>query len=259
MASNLRYETIGEGVPLVLLHSLIADSTSFRPLAQRLAGERRSILVDLPGFRGSPPAKPDLGGYAESVAALFEGLGLPNGADVIGNGLGGFVGLVLASRHGERFRRLVLIGSTFAFPEAGRSNFRAMAEKVEADGMDALADAAMKRMLPDDFRAAHPAVVQEREAAFRQIDPKVFAATCRLLAGMDIGPDLEHVENPVFILAGSLDQATPPALGRALAARLADCEMMEMPGLGHAPHVQDPDAVIELIAPFLELRSAPRP
>ena len=255
----LIYEAIGEGPPLLLIHSLLADRSSFRPLAQALAGERRSILVDLPGFGASPAQEANLTGFADSVAGLFDALDLPRETDVIGNGLGGFVGLMLASHHGEKFRRLVLIGSTFAFPEAGRNGFRAMAEKAAAEGMDALADAAMQRMFPDDFRRAQPAVVKERETAFRGIDAETFAACCRLLASMDLGAELDRVKNPTFIVTGSLDGATPPALGRALAARLKDAEMMELAGLGHAPHVQDPASVVELIAPFLELQSAPRP
>jgi 3-oxoadipate enol-lactonase len=76
---------------------------------------------------------------------------------------------------------------------------------------------------------------------------------------MDLGPELASVKNPTFIAVGSLDGATPPALGRALAARLKDAQLMELAGLGHAPHVEDPAAVVELIAPFLELPGAPRP
>jgi 3-oxoadipate enol-lactonase len=259
MSTTLSYETIGEGPPLLMLHSLLSDRSSFRPLAHRLAGERCSILIDLAGFGGSADQASDLAEHAEKVAEIVHSLDLAGRMDVVANGFGSFIALLLASSYGERVNRLVLIGSTFAFPEEGRNGFRAMAEKAETEGMDALADAAMKRMFPDDFRAAKPNVVHERETAFRRIDPGVFAASCRLLAEMDIGPALERVKNPTFIVVGSLDGATPPSLGRALAHRLKDAEMMEMVGLGHAPHVQDPDAVVELIAPFLQLKSAPRP
>jgi 3-oxoadipate enol-lactonase len=253
-APRLDVEIIGKGRDVVLLHSLLSDRSSFEPLAARLAGQRRLILVSLPGFGASPPAGSALSDYADALAAAFDDLKLPRETDVLGNGLGGFVALMLASRHGARFGRMVLVGSAVAFPEAGRATFRALADKVDKDGMAAVADAAMRRMFPEPFIAANPEVVAGREAAFRRIDPVVFAEACRMLAALDLDPDVARIRNPTLIVVGAADQATPPALGRALADRLADATMLELPGLGHCPHIQDPDAFVAAIAAFLELR-----
>jgi 3-oxoadipate enol-lactonase len=253
--ASLDVEIVGEGQNLVLLNSLLSDRSAYRPLAARLAGERRCVLVNLPGFGASPPAGPALSDHAERVAALFDELALPPGTDLLGNGFGGFVALTFASRHGGKFDRLVLVGSAVRFPDAGRATFRAMAEKAEAEGMAALADAAVRRMLPDDFIAAHPEVAAERAAAFRRFDPAVFAAACRTLADMDLAADLPKIRNRTLIVAGDKDGATPPALARDLAARLPQAEWVEMPGAGHVPHVQLPDQFIAAVAPFLGLSS----
>ena len=90
----------------------------------------------------------------------------------------------------RRFERMVLVGSAIAFPEAGRATFRALADKVEEGGMAAVVDAAMRRMFPEPFIAANPEVVAGREAAFRRIDPAVFAAACRALAALDLSGEL---------------------------------------------------------------------
>jgi 3-oxoadipate enol-lactonase len=250
---RLDVEIVGAGRDLVLMHSLLSDRTSFEPLAARIAGERRLILVNLPGFGTSPPAGAALGGYADAVAGVFDDLALSPATDVLGNGLGGFVALSLAIRHGGRFERMVLVGSAVAFPEAGRATFRALAGKVEQDGMAAVAGAAMRRMFPDEFIAAHPEVVAGREAVFRRIDPRVFAAACRALAALDLGAELKRILNPALIVVGARDEATPPALGRELADGLANATLVELPGLGHCPHIQDPDAFVAAIAPFLGL------
>jgi 3-oxoadipate enol-lactonase len=250
---RLDVETIGEGRDLVLLHSLLSDRTSLDPLAERIRHRRRLILVNLPGFGQSPRAGPALGDYADSMAGLFDDLALPPETDVLGNGLGGFVGLQLAIRHGKRFDRLVLVGSAIAFPEAGRAIFRALADKVEREGMAAVTGAAMRRLFPEAFIAAHPDIIAGREAVFEQIDPAVFASACRALAALDLDAELTHVRNRTLIVVGELDEATPPALGRALAGRLADARLTEMPGLGHCPHIHDPDAFVAAIAAFLDL------
>jgi len=256
-ASRLEVEIVGEGRDLVLLHSLLSDRSSFEPLVARLAGERRLVLMSLPGFGASPPAAPVLGDYADAVAGMFDDLALPPETDVLGSGLGGFVTLMLASRHGTRFARMVLVGSAIAFPEAGRATFRALADKVEQGGMGAVAGAAMRRMFPEAFIAANSEVVAGRAAVFRRIDPAVFASACRMLAALDLGPELARIKNPTLLVVGAEDQATPPALGRALADRLADARVIELPGLGHCPHIQDPDAFVGAIAPFLGLRAQP--
>jgi 3-oxoadipate enol-lactonase len=251
---RLDVEIVGEGRNLVLLHSLLSDRISYEPLAARIAGERRLILVSLPGFGHSPCVGPALSDYADAVAAMFEDLGLPPETDVLGNGLGGFVALALAAGHGVRFARMVLVGSAIAFPEAGRATFRALADKVEQGGMEAVAGAAMRRMFPEPFIAVNSEVVAGREAAFRRIDPAVFASACRMLAALDLSSELARILNPTLIVVGAEDRATPPPLGRALADRLANARLVELPGLGHCPHIQDPDAFVAAVAPFLHLR-----
>ncbi len=252
--SHLEIEDVGSGPPLLLLHSLLSDRTSFARLATLLADRRRSILVNLPGFGASPPTEPALAAYAERVLELCDELALPPDTDVLGNGFGAFIALAAASRRSESFGRLVLAGSGVAFPEAGRATFRGMAEKVERDGIDSLADAAMQRMLSREFIAANPDIIAERRAAFTAIPPDVFAGACRALATLDLSAELSRIRNPVLVVVGSLDPATPPALGRDLAERLPDARMIEMPGIGHAPHVEDPEGFLAAIGPFLGLK-----
>jgi 3-oxoadipate enol-lactonase len=253
--TRLDVEIVGEGRDLVLLHSLLSDRTSFEPLAGRIADQRRLILVNMPGFGKSPRAGPAISDYAERIADLFDELVLPAETDVLGNGLGGFVGLELAIRHGVRFDRLVLVGSGVAFPEAGRATFRALADKVEREGMAAVTAVAMRRMFPEAFIAANREVIAGRSRVFERIDPAVFASACRALAALDLDADLPRVRNRTLIVVGAQDEATPPALGRALADRLTNAQPIELPGLGHCPHIQDPDAFVAAVAPFLGLQA----
>jgi 3-oxoadipate enol-lactonase len=249
--SRLDVETIGSGPDIVLLHSLLSDRSSFLGLAQRLAPERRVSMVNLPGFGTSPAAEPR-DGYADRIAEVTCGLG-PGRPDVVGNGLGSFVALKLAARHGGRVGKIVLLGCAVAFPEQGRATFTALAEKVQQGGMAAVADIAMARMFPEDFIAAHPDVVAERKSVFLRIDPVAFAAAALALATLDLSSELDRVRNPVLIVVGEKDGATPPALGRDLAGRLPDARLVELPGIGHAPHIHALDLLVATVGPFLGL------
>lgn len=248
---RLDVETTGRGPDVVLLHSLLSDRSSFLGLAERLAPERRVSMVNLPGFGTSSPAEP-LRGYADRIAAYCATLG-PAKPDVVGNGLGSFVALTLAAYHGQSIGQIVLLGCAVAFPDQGRATFTALAEKVRRGGMEAVADIAMARMFPEDFIAAHPDVVAERRAVFLRIDPSAFAAAATALATLDLSSDLDRVRNPVLLVVGEKDGATPPALGRDLAARLPDARFAELPGVGHAPHIHALDLLLEQVGPFLGL------
>jgi len=243
---------VGEGPDLVLLHSLLTDRSSFDQLASRLSHHRRLAIVSLPGFGASAPAKP-LTGYADRIAELFEDLGLPPGTDILANGLGSFVALKMAARHRAMAGRMVLLGAAIAFPEAGRQTFRALADNVEREGMEAVAGVAMARMFPDDFIAANPAVIADRRAVFCRINPAVFAAAARALANLDLTSELNRIRSPVLVVVGERDGATPPVLGRELASRLPDARIIELAGIGHAPHIQAPDELVKAISPFLAL------
>ncbi len=250
---RLDVQITGEGRNLVLLHSLLSDRSSFGPIVSRIAGRRRLISVNLPGFGTSPSSGPAISDYAESVASTCEAMALPPETDVLGNGLGSFVALSLAARHGAKFDRLVLVGAAVTFPRAGKDTFIALAETVERDGVPAIVDIAMRRMFPEDFIAARPEVVAERAAVLRGIDTAVFASACRALAALDLGGDLPRIQNSTLIVVGEKDGATAPPLARELGARLANAEIVEMPGVGHCPHLQDPDGFIAAVAPFLDL------
>ena len=237
----------------MLLHSLLSDRSAFSEIVSRLSAHRRLILVNLPGFGASAPAGPSIQDYAGRVAAMFGDLALSGETDVLGNGLGSFVAMSLALGHGSRFDRLVLVGTAAAFPETGRETFRMLADKVESETMADVAHVAMRRMFPEEFIVANPNIVADREAVFRRIDPVVFAAACRALASLDLGPDLPRIQNPALIVVGLEDTATPPPLGRDLASRLPNADVIELPEIGHSPHIQNPDGFVAAIAPFLGL------
>ena len=244
---------VGAGRPLVLLHSLLAERSIFDAVAARLAAERRIIVPDLPGFGLSTPVDADVGRVADRIAAAMDALALPPDCDVLGNGLGAFVALALADRHGARIGRLVLAGVGLAFPEAGRAVFRSMAATVERDGLPAIVPAAMGRLFPEDYAAMNPDVVQQRTEAFLRTDPVLFASLCRTLAGLDLSDAASRVRNPTLIVVGERDAATPPPMGKALAERMADAQYLELAGLGHAPMAQAPLAFVAAIAGFLGL------
>lgn len=244
----------GSGRAMVLLHSLLSDRGAFDRIVPRLARERRVLLPDLPGFGNSAAAGPRLEDFADRIAANFDRLGLnPNETDVLGNGFGGFVAVALAVRHGRKFDHLVLVDTGAAIPEAGKPAFEKMATAVESGGMAAVLEAALARMFPADFLAAHPEIAAQRRAALLAMNPQRFAAACRALAALDLRGAIKSIRNPTLVIVGLKDTATPPALSHELAATIPGAQLVEMPHCGHSPHIQDPEGFWNALKPFLGL------
>jgi len=248
---KLDVEQVGSGRELVLLHSLLTDRSAFDRVVSALSATRRLTLVNLPGYGASSPAGDDVESYADRVAELFPALELPPQTDVLGNGFGGFIALSLATRHGTLFDRLIVADALAAFPDPAKLPLRNLAAKVAQEGMTGALDAAIQRMFPPAFIAAHPEIVAERRQALGKADPACFRAACIALARLDFTPVLGTIRNPTLVMAGALDQTTPTALVRELSTRIIGAEFLEIPGCGHCPQIEDPPAFIKAVNDFL--------
>lgn len=248
---RVEYEQAGHGPDLLLVHSLLTELSVFDRVLPQLAATGRVTRINLPGFgRSDPAVLESVADHADHVARVMRALALPPVTDVFGNGFGAFVAAELAIRHGAGFRHLVLADVVAAFPEPARAPFRAMAEKVHAGGMPAVLDAAIGRMFPPAFAERHADIVATRRSALAAVAPDCFARACLALAQLDLAPRLAGIRNRTLVLCGALDQTTPPALARALAAAIPGATYREIPGSGHCPMLEQPDALVALVREF---------
>lgn len=232
---------------LVLLHSLLTDRSAFDPVRAALASEFRLHVPDLPGYGASPSrGEASIEAYADRIAPE-----IPEGAAVLGNGFGGFVSVALAIRHGARVDALIAAPALAAFPPPAREPFRVMATKVREGGMAAVLDAAIQRMFPPAFIAAHPDIVVERRRALAKADPQAFARACLALASLDLKSDLGKIRCKTLVMAGELDQTTPAALARELASGISGARFEELKGCGHCPQIEAPQAFVAAVRGFL--------
>jgi 3-oxoadipate enol-lactonase len=245
--------SVGEGPSLVLLHSLLIDRSAFANVVPALAKHRRVHLVALPGFDGSTAAGPGVEDHADRVAEALPLLGLGPGSAVLGNGFGGFVAVALAARHGALFEKLLLVDTAAGFPAAAKAAFSVMAEKVAGGGMGAVAEIAARRIFHDAYLNQHPEAVSERRAVLLRFNADAFIAACRVLERVDLTAALSRIANPTLVVVGEFDAATPLDLARELAQRIRGAQFVLLPGCGHCPPLEQPDAFLAAAGPFLGL------
>ncbi len=246
--ADVQIDRRGEGPPIWLFHSLLADAGSCAPLADRLAADFTVFLPDLPGFGGSAACGPALADVAGRMAHAIRAASGP--AMVFGNGYGGFVALTLALLHPDLVTRLVLAGTAATFPEAGAAQFRGMQAGARTKGLAAIADVAMLRLFPAEIQAGLPAIMAERRARFLATDVEVFAGACAELAALDLRDSAPSLTLPALLMAGDQDQATPAPLAEELAGLMPNAQFKLLDGCAHVPQLQDPDRIAADIRAF---------
>jgi 3-oxoadipate enol-lactonase len=242
---------VGAGRDILAVHSLLTDWTAFRPVLPWLAARFRVTLVNLPGLHGSAPVVAGIENYGSWLAKAFDGFGLGADSIVIANGFGGTAVLAMALNNGARFGKMILSDVAAGFPPEGRDAFEIMAAKVGEGGISSIADIASRRVFHNAYLKAHPEAVEEQRRVLMQYEPSAFVAACRSLMTADLTPRLPSIANPALVLCGELDAATPPALCRDLARRLLKARYAELPGCGHCPPLEQPEAFIEAIRNFV--------
>jgi 3-oxoadipate enol-lactonase len=246
---TVSFSETGSGPVRLVLHSLLTDRNAFDLVTTPLGG--RFIAMDLPGFGATATARPDIDDYANRVGALIETLELDR-PTLIGNGLGAFVALGTAIKHGDLIGRLLLVGCGPGFPEPAKGAFTRMIEVVEDGGMEAVIPIALRRIFTESHLEKHPDMADERAEVLRRTDPGAFINACQALHALDYRALAPTIGNPTMIVVGEEDEATPPHLAEELHTLIPGSALVRLPGVAHAPQLQDPAGFISATRQFLE-------
>jgi pimeloyl-ACP methyl ester carboxylesterase len=97
----LAFEQRGAGVPVVFLHGLTFNRTTWRPIVDRLGDGVHSIAVDLPAHGTTGGAPCDLDDVARRLRALVVRLGVERPI-VVGHSMSGAIASLYAAEHPAR-------------------------------------------------------------------------------------------------------------------------------------------------------------
>jgi YbgC/YbaW family acyl-CoA thioester hydrolase len=249
---SLAVEHRGSGRAVLFIHGFPLDRSIWRHQLDTLTGLRR-IAPDLRGTGQSDA--PDLGysmsTYAEDLAALLDSLG--EGRVVLcGLSLGGYVAFEFLRRWRERVSGLILM-DTRPEPDSaeGRRARDALIGRVREQGAIAAAEA----MLPRFFtpQVAPELIEQVRNIILRIPVPGLVGALSAMRERPDSTPLLETLAGiPTLILVGAEDVITPPAIAQGMAAAIPGARLMEIPGAGHLPCIEQPVPTTRAILKFLQ-------
>lgn len=237
----------------VLAHALGCDSSMWDGLADHLAVHSRVIRFDQLGHGGSdaPPGPYAMADLADHAARLIDELGT-SPVTWIGLSMGGMVGQELALRHPEKVERLVLANTTSAYPAEAREGWAQRIAAIRAGGLAAIVDGAMQRWFHEGFHAGQPKVVAHWRARVLGCDPSGYIACCQAISAVDTTARLPHIQVPTLVIAGELDQGTPPAMARAIAQGIPGARLVVLPAASHLSVLEQPVAFRQALDDFLQ-------
>jgi pimeloyl-ACP methyl ester carboxylesterase len=242
----------GEGDPLVLVHGAGTSGAIWRRTMPLLAGERRVVAPDLPGYGGSPAAGPGfaLEEVSDRLAAGLADAGVPAPYDLVGHSMGGAIAILLAARHPERVRRLILVAPAglAALPRVAAGFLGAVAAPFAAARRTVatpLAGNALVRRLAlagvarDGARvpAEHARAVLASSAGATRIGPGLASA-----AAADLRHALADVRAPLGLVWGEHDPVIPPRRIDVIRGARPDVALAVVPDTAHAPMLERPEA-----------------
>ena len=235
-------DTGGDGVPLVMLHPGIIDSTIWDRLVSLLAGQR-VVRFDRRGFGQSPTATEQFDAMTDLVTVL-DHLGADR-AHLVGNSMGGETSLALAITHPERVASMTLLcpgigGYPWPDPspeeEELYDRYRTAKEARDVDTLVEIGLGEWCRSGADEYLTEQ--VRRSTELDFTQGDLEQ--------PNPEQWDQVASVDIPTTVIAGSLDPADSLQASLDLADRIPGAQLVRL-DVDHLPQYRDPEAVAEAV------------
>ncbi|MCP1470504.1 pimeloyl-ACP methyl ester carboxylesterase [Sphingobium sp. OAS761] len=246
--------------PLLCLPGLTRNARDFEPLAARLAGQWRLICPDMRGRAESAYAKDAMSyvplTYLQDISRLLTDLAVTRFV-AIGTSLGGVITMLIAATHREwlagallndvgpalapagleRIRSYVGVSQSHptwvhaaralaeangdVYPDYGLEQWLAMAKRLYR------LNGAGRIVLDYDMRVAEPIRAMDSEA------------------GVDMWPVMSAFRDiPTLLLRGERSDLLDAASADRMVAAIGDsAEMVTVPRVGHAPVLDEPEAL----------------
>lgn len=245
-ALHVRVDGPAEAPAVLFANSLGTDLRLWEAVLPLMPPDLRLIRYDKRGHGLSGGTGESLSDHAADAIAVIEAVA-KGPVVMVGLSIGGQIAQRVASERPDLIRALVLSNTGAKLGTA--ESWQARIDAVTTGGLSAIADAVLDRWFAAPFRA-RPDLALWR-AMLTRTPATGYIATCRALAGADQTEATARLRLPVLVIGGAEDGASPPAVTEALAHLIPNAAYHCLPGVGHLPCVEAPEAWAALVAPFL--------
>lgn len=204
---DLQVDVVGTGRPVLMIPGLNSAGSTWTPTCAALQPGVQCHILQLPGFAGTPAIATDH--YMEAMRdrvidyVAAKHLGAPV---VVGHSLGGEIALMVAAKAPASVDRLVIVDSLPFFalvrdPSATAQSAQAAAQAIRAQMLKSTPEQAEAGARAAAVGMAHSAEDVERVVQWsRQSDRATTAEAFAEVLGIDLRPELAHIDRPTLVL-----------------------------------------------------------
>lgn len=236
------------GPPVVFSNSLGTSLELWDEIIPRLPQNLRLIRYDMRGHGASdvPDAPYSMGALIRDAEMLLDRLEVRD-CVFVGLSIGGMIAQGLATKRLDQIRALVLSNTA---PKMGTAQmWRDRMDAIEAEGLDAMADAVMERWFSRPFRDTD--ALARWRAMLTGTPTQGYLGACAAIAGTDFYTQTAALTLPTLVIAGSEDGASPPDLVRETSELIRGSRFELIRRAGHLPCVEQPEIFAGHVSQFL--------
>lgn len=240
---EFQYIEEGQGEVMLLLHGLFGALSNWEDVVNKFKKDYRVIIPLLPIYT-MPLKRAGINGLNSFVEKFVDTMKL-NDFIVVGNSLGGHIGLVYTIKNPEKVNRLVLTGSSGLYEDTmggsfpKRGNYEFVKEKVAYTFYDP--NIATKELVDYVFE-----VTSSNVKCLRII------AIARSAQTHNMAEELHKIKVPTLLIWGLNDTITPPIVGHEFNRLIEGSELAFIDKCCHAPMMEVPERFNEILTDFLE-------
>jgi pimeloyl-ACP methyl ester carboxylesterase len=244
--AKFRFIEEGEGEPLVLLHGLFGALSNFSDLIEHFKHTHKVIVPILPLY-DLDLLHTTVKGLAKHVQQFIDHKGYDQ-IHLLGNSLGGHVGLVHILSHPEKIKTLTLTGSSGLFENAMGDSYpkRGDYEYIRAKTAETFYNPAVatKELVDEVFE-----ITNSRIKVIKII------ALAKSAIRNNLGEELGQIKVPTLLIWGKNDKVTPPFVAEDFHKLIPNSELAFIDECGHAPMMEVPAAFNEILEKFLKAQA----
>ncbi|MDO6595335.1 alpha/beta hydrolase [Oceanihabitans sp. 2_MG-2023] len=241
------YIEVGEGNPIIVLHGLMGGLSNFDAVTKHFSEKGYKVLIpELPIYNMSL-LKTNVKTFANYLHDFIEYKGL-NDVILLGNSLGGHIGLYHTKLYPEKVKALVITGSSGLYESAmgGGYTKRSDYEVIKKKAQDVFYDPAVatKEIVDEVYET-----VNDRNKLIKTL------AIAKSAIRHNMANDLPHMQVPTCIIWGKNDTVTPPEVADEFKSLLPDSDLFWIDKCGHAAMMEHPETFNLILNDWLKERN----
>lgn len=243
---DYRYIEVGEGTPIIVLHGLMGGLSNFDAVTNFFSENGYKVIIpELPIYTMSL-LKTNVKNFANYLRDFIEFKGFDE-VILLGNSLGGHIGLYHTKLYPKKVKGLVITGSSGLYESAMGSGYtkRSDYEVIKKKAQDVFynPEVATKEIVDEVYET-----VNDRNKLIKTL------AIAKSAIRHNMAKDLPNMDTPTCIIWGENDNVTPPEVAKEFHELLPDSDLFWIDKCGHAAMMEHPETFNKILNSWLESR-----